>query len=112
MRNVILGIFFGLQLVGIGYSRLASTRYFSWAPFDQISFYTIEAEVNGLKLTGEEVMDRYNIPSKGRENRSIDHLFAALRQYEDTYGLPDIVHVKVSYQINGGAQRRWNYINE
>jgi hypothetical protein len=112
MRRVALGIFFGLQVVGLGYSRFVNTRYFSWAPYDQISFYTIEAEVNGLTLTAEEVSERYHIPSQGRENRSIDHLFVALSQYEETYGSMDVAHVKVRYQTNGGAQRRWNYTNE
>jgi hypothetical protein len=109
LRFVVLILFFGFQIVGIIYSRLVPERYFSWAPYDQLSFYTIEAEIEGKKLTSSEVSHRYNLPSSGRENRSISNLIGVIRQYELRYGKGEKIKVKVAYQTNGKSEKTWNW---
>jgi hypothetical protein len=47
------------------------------------------------------------MPAAGRENRSIHHLFGAIRQYESTRGRLDRVSVRVGYRTNGRPEAIW-----
>ncbi|GAB2483862.1 MAG: hypothetical protein EP311_01945 [Cytophagales bacterium] len=111
MRYWIIIAFFGLQVVGIILARFQDVRYFAWAPFDQITFYEIYAEVNGLSLSTQEVKKRYGFLSSGRENRSIHHVFDQLKQYESMIGQGDSVKVVVVYRTNGKEGESWEYRN-
>lgn len=112
MRLAVIFLFFALQLIGIAYSRFGHTRYFCWAPFDQISIYEIEASVNGRKLSPKEVRARYALEMIGRENRSIHHVFSVITQREQTYGQGDASLVRVRYQTNGKEMEEWNFSSE
>jgi hypothetical protein len=112
MRKSIVLVFFLLQIGGIIYSRFVDLRYFSWAPFDQISYYEITAKVNGVVLSPQEITRRYTIQNKGRENRSIHHVFSIINQYEESYGKDEKAVVKVVYSTNGKAEEEWNFGTE
>lgn len=112
MRRIIIFAFFLLQILGIIYSRFLDERYFCWAPFDQISYYEIIAEVNGVVFSPEEIQGRYNIPASGRENRSIHNVFSIIRQYEESYRIEDKAVVKVIYSTNGKAKEEWDFSTE
>ena len=103
-----LTLLFGVQLAGIVYARFVPTRYLCWAPYDQISFYRIEAQRESLALTPAEIEARYRIPAAGRENRSIHNLLSTIAQFETTYGRADGVRVHVRYRVNGGPEQVWN----
>ena len=109
LRRFFLLLFFAIQLVGIVYARLLPTRYLSWAPYDQISFFEIEVDVRGKRLTPGEVQARYRLPASGRENRSIHHVLDAVALYEQTYGAGDSAAVRIRYTVNRGAEDVWTY---
>jgi len=106
-RPIVLALVFAVQIAGIVHARFAVTRYLCWAPYDQISFYRIEADRRGLALSPDEIAARYRLPAAGRENRSIHHVLEAVAQYEATYGRADPVATRVSYRVNGGAEQVW-----
>ncbi len=100
-------IFFFIQVLGILAGRFTESKFFCWAPFDEISLFVIETEVNGKMLTPDEIRARYRIRPQGRENRSIHNVISIVRQYEDTYGSGELVVVKISYKINGHKKGTW-----
>jgi hypothetical protein len=91
------------------YARVAPTRYLCWAPYDRISFYTIEADRDGRPLTAADISSRYRFPSRGRENRSIYHVLNTIAQFESTYGRGDRVKVRVTYRTNGRPEQTWTH---
>ena len=106
-RIAVLGIVFAIQIAGVIYARFEPTRYLCWAPYDQISFYTIEAERAGQPLSSDEIGARYRMPASGRENRSIHHVLNSVAQFESTYGRTDRVGVRVRYRTNGRPEQTW-----
>lgn len=112
MRKIIVLIFFMVQVVGIIYSRFVDERFFCWAPFDQISLYEIQVKINSQFLSSQKIRERYNLPSIGRENRSIHNLFDIITQYEESYGKGESASILVTYCTNGKAKEEWRYIGE
>lgn len=102
-------LFFSGQLLGIMNSRFTSTNFFSWAPYDQISYYEIEVQKQGQSLSSESIRNRYHISAKGRENRSIHNIISMIRQYESTYGKGEEVSVTIFYRINGHETGTWKW---
>jgi hypothetical protein len=107
-RRLTLAVIFAVQIAGIVYARFAPTRYLSWAPYDQISFYQIDVTLHGRGLTPVEVAARYRMPASGRENRSIHHVLNTVAQYEATYGRGDGADVVVRFRVNGGQEQVWS----
>jgi hypothetical protein len=107
VRSAILALIFSVQVAGIVYARFVPTRYLCWAPYDQLTFYRIEADTLGRSLTEPAIAARYRLPPIGRENRSIHHVLNAIAQFESTYGRRDSVRVRVVYRINGGPEQTW-----
>ncbi|WP_288373750.1 hypothetical protein [uncultured Algoriphagus sp.] len=105
LRSIVLFLFFGLQVLGIVVARFHEYRFFSWAPFDELSSYEIESVLEGEKLTDSEIRDRYFIPAKGRENRSINHIFRILKKMEETHSKK--AEVTVRYSTNGKDEETW-----
>lgn len=112
MRRIILFAFFLFQILGIVYSRFLDERYFCWAPFDQISYYEVKTEVNGVLLSPQQTRGRYNLQGYGRENRSIHNVFSIIKQYENSYGKNEKAVVKVIYSTNGKAKEEWDFSTE
>ena len=109
LRRHFLLLFFALQLAGVVYARVVPTRYLSWAPYDQISFYEIEVDVRGTHLSPAEVEARYRLPASGRENRSIHHVLNAVALYERTYGAGDSAAIRIRYTVNRSEEEVWTY---
>ena len=109
LRRLFLLLFFAIQLAGLVYARTVPTRYLSWAPYDQISFFEMEVDVGGKRLTPAEVEGRYRLPASGRENRSIHHVLNAVVLYEQTYGVGDSAAIRVRYTVNRGEEEVWTY---
>lgn len=109
IRKIFLVLFFTLQIVGIIYARFTLTRYFCWAPYDQISTYEIQVHIDQKILTEQEIKFRYHIPALGRENRSIHNLITIIQTYEQTYGRKDGVNVKLIYSTNGKTPQIWQW---
>jgi hypothetical protein len=109
MRKIFIVAFFCLQLIGIVYSRFVDERYFCWAPFDQISMYEIEGNVNGVDFSREEIKKRYGLTTPGRENRSIHNVFGIIQQHERTYGKKDTVSINVTFSTNGKESKEWSF---
>ena len=102
-------VFFGLQLLGIGYARIEPTKFFCWAPYDQISEYQITVQLNDRVLTDREVRRRYRINANGFQSRSIDNVLSIIRKYERTYGKADHAIVSVNYVINQYRSGTWSW---
>lgn len=107
VRTTILAFTFSVQVAGIVYARFVPTRYLCWAPYDQLTFYRIEADTGGRPLTQPAIAARYRLPPAGRENRSIHHVLNAIAQFESTYGRRDPVRTRVVYRVNGGPEQTW-----
>lgn len=108
-RRIFLIIFFTLQVLGIVIGRFTSTKYFCWAPYDEISFYDIDVSIDGQKLDDEQISARYRKPEYGRENRSIHNLISIIKQYETTYGKGDNARVELSFIKNGHSEKTWSW---
>ena len=106
-RRLLAVAFLAAQLGGIAWARFTPTRYFAWAPYDQISLYSVEVTVDGRALAPDEVELRYGFPLWGRDNRSMHHVLDAVRQFEETYGAGDGAQVVIRYTVNGGEEERW-----
>lgn len=105
----IIFLLFLLQLTGILAGRFTDSKFFCWAPFDEISIYTVHADVDGKKLSPEEIGSRYKIRHSGRQNRSIHNIISIVRQYEATYGTDERAEVEIIYLINGHKQGSWTW---
>lgn len=111
MRGFLIYFFFGMQVFAVIYSRFQDTRYFAWAPFDQINFYEVSARKNSVELTAEEVKSRYGFLS-GRDNRSIHHVFDQIKQFETAPYILDTLEVTVRYRTNGKSPEVWTFKNK
>lgn len=107
-RMAVLGALFALQITAIVHARFVETRFLCWAPYDQTTFYRIEADRHGNALTQADIAARYRLPPSGRDNRAIHNTLLAIGQYEATYGRKDPVNVRVIYRINEGAEQTWH----
>lgn len=108
-RKIFLIVFFSLQIAGILVGRFTKTKFFCWAPYDEISFYDIDVTVDGVELGKDEITDRYRKPEYGRENRSIHNLISIIRQYETTYGKQDNAIIELSFITNGHSEKIWTW---
>ncbi|MEO0491879.1 MAG: hypothetical protein AAF081_00535 [Actinomycetota bacterium] len=112
-RLALVGSILAVQLLTVAHARTVDTRYLAWAPYDQISFYEIEVDIDGRTLDADEVVVRYRLGlwveddiAHGRENRAIAHVHSYVRRAEaDTN---DIV-VTVSSSTNGGPVEVWTW---
>ena len=100
-------LFFSLQVMGILAGRFTESKYFCWAPYDEISIYEIRVVILENDLDSDEIRRRYRKIQKGRENRSIHNLISIVRQYETTYGIQDRATVEISYVTNGHREETW-----
>lgn len=101
-----------MQVVAIGYARFTPSRFFCWAPYDQLNVYSLHVTLGSSVLSQEEAVRRYRLRGYPRENRSIEHLFQIIRQYESTYGAGDSARVVVRYVTNGHPEKIWTYPSE
>jgi hypothetical protein len=97
------------QVGAIIHARFVKTRYFCWAPYDQISLFEIYATVDGKELPPEQIKDRYRLDQQGRNNHSIANIKAHLRQYETTYGTDSTTEIHLIYSLNGTEQQEWTW---
>ncbi len=108
-KQYFVGIVFLIaQVLSIIYARVIPERFFCWAPYDQHTFYEVIVEVDGVKLTKNEIKERYKYKSLGWEPRSIYNVFNIIDQYESTYGKNENAIVQVKYSINGNLEESWN----
>ncbi len=105
--KLVLALFFGIQVVGIIIGRFTETKYFCWAPYDQITRYSISVTIDGHKLKPHEIEERYHKSASGFENRNINNLIHIIERYETTYGKTDFAKVLIDYKINGRKQQSW-----
>jgi len=106
--GIVIGLaFLGLQIGFIGYARFIPERFFSWAPYDQHSEYSIDVILGDSPLEPKEVTNRYRYRANGWEHRSINNVFSIIQQYETTYGTEDAARVTVTYSTNGHAEATW-----
>jgi len=107
--HVVGAAFLGLQLGAIVHARFVPERFFCWAPYDQHTRFAIEVEVDGRRLSREEVARRYRYRSDGWEPRAIANVFAIVRGYESNYGTDDRARVVVHYAVNGRPEATWRW---
>src|SRR5436309_6195565 len=105
MRTIAGMSILAFQLAMIVYARFVPSRYFCWAPYDVQTEYWITTVVNGRKLTGAEVRERYRRPQHGTDNRSPQHVIDILQGYEARYGGSDHAAVTMRYRVNGKEER-------
>lgn len=106
----VLGVaLIALQIAAIAYARGVEARYFCWAPYDRISLFRLDVEVDGHRLTDDAVQRRYRLRNPRRDNRSIQHLIDIVRQYETTYGRADSARIVLTYTTNGVAAPPWHW---
>jgi len=109
MRTALGVSVLAFQLVMIGYARFVPSRYFCWAPYDSQNHYEMEVTVDGKRLDGNEIRQRYRRPQKGINNRAIQHEKDIIIQYERTYGRNENAEVTLRYRTNGGEEQLWRW---
>lgn len=97
------------QVGMIVYARFVPSRYFCWAPFDIQTEYRLQVTISGRPLTGKEIRVRYRRPQNGTDNRSPQHVFDIIREYEQTYGRADHAQVVMRYRVNGKQEQTWQW---
>lgn len=109
-RTLVAGaVLLGAQVVGIGAGRLTDTRYFCWAPYDEITRFDLWVVIDGRELSPQEVKRRYRLPQATRDNRSWAHVPAIVAHYERTRGSADGAVVEYRYRVNGSESRLWRW---
>jgi hypothetical protein len=108
-RNVVLAALLGAQVVGIAAARFRPERYFCWAPYDEITRFTLVVTIDGRELSAEEIRARYRLPDSARDNRSYANVIAVIAHFERTYGAADQARVDFHYRVNGGAPQLWQW---
>jgi len=109
-NGMMLFLIFAFQVSAIVYARFHETRYFCWAPFDIQTVYAIRAfDKQGRELSKAETRDRYRMAPEGVDQRSYQHVFNAIEQYETSYGKNDGYRVKIEYTVNGGETLAWHF---
>lgn len=108
-KQYILGILFLLvQLISIIYARVIPERFFCWAPYDEHTYIEVFAEIDDIKLTKNEIQERYHYKSIGWEPRSIHNIINIINQYESTYGKEEKAIVQIIYSTNGRKNESWH----
>ncbi|MEM8706644.1 MAG: hypothetical protein AAGE98_09320 [Actinomycetota bacterium] len=103
-RRLVVAAVLTVQVVTVAYARTTDTRYLAWAPYDQISFYELDVEVDGEALSAEEIVGRYSLrlwleegAARGRENRSIAHVLTYVQRAEaDATELEIVIRASVN----------------
>ncbi len=103
------GVLMGLQVVGIVAARFTETRYFCWAPYDEITRFELRVVIDGRELSQQEVKRRYRLAQATRDNRSWAHVPAIVAHYERTRGRVDGAVVEYRYRVNGSEARLWRW---
>lgn len=93
--------------MGIAMGRILPSRYFSWAPFEETSFYEIHAELGGRALEAEAILDRWGMAQSGRNNRSIHNVISVVRWCEKRSN--DQMEVRLRFWTNGGEEQVWEW---
>ena len=97
----------GAQGVAFVYAKFVPTRYFCWAPYDQNTYYTVEAWQGERALGADEIYARYRVFAQGHNPRSYTEITHTIAQYEQTYGAGEGYRVRVIYNINGTGPQTW-----
>jgi hypothetical protein len=111
-RHVAGLVFLALQIGAILQARFIPERFFCWAPFDEHSYFRIEVEVAGRRLSRAEVEARYRYRAEGWEPRSIHNVISIVRQYESSYGRGSDARVTIRYVVNGHPEETWTWPNQ
>jgi hypothetical protein len=96
-----------LQVAGIVRGRFVDDRYFCWAPFDQVTRYSISVWVGDAALTPREIFRRYRREPVGVDNRAAYHVLDVIERVERSAAEP--ARVVVRYRVNGREEREWRY---
>jgi hypothetical protein len=96
------------QLAFIAAARTTNARYFCWAPFDMQTDYALDVSVDGVKLPPDEISERYGLPAKGTDNRSVQNLIDRVQLYEERYRAHNS-EITMKYRINGKQEQVWRY---
>jgi len=99
----------GAQIGSIVYARFIPERFFTWAPYDQQTYYTISVELPDRTLSPSAIQNRYRYRPQAWEPRNINNVISIVRQYETTYGRNDSAHVLIVYETNGRPAEVWEW---
>ncbi len=95
------------QFVGVLRGPLSRDRFFSWAPHDQRTEFTVTAR-HGLRLVmSSEIQERYGLPAV--EWHHWGNIQAVIRTAESRRPPSERWDVHLRYRVNRGAPRRWCY---
>ncbi len=112
MRRVRLALacaLLALELAGVVRARFVDTRWFCWAPHNQITEYVIEARVGEKALTEGEILTRYRLPARGLDDRCAFNVLEIVRLAEERYHRTDPARVTVIFRVNGHPPVEWRY---
>jgi hypothetical protein len=96
------------QVALITYARTTPARYFCWAPFDMQTDYVLEVNLGGVKLSPQEIAQRYRRAAKGTDNRSVQNLMDNIQLYEERVAVRK-AEITMRYSINGKQEQMWHY---
>jgi hypothetical protein len=112
MKRLAVAVIFGVQVAWVFADQIFKTRYGSWGALQALTLYDLSVQVNGRTLDLEAACARYRLDTCGLNSRSPFQIFAAIRQYETTYGKEDGARVELEYHTNRGPAQKWVFPEE
>jgi hypothetical protein len=109
MRKLVGAVYLLLQVGSLIYGRLAPSRFFTWAVFEDVTQYNIHVTIGERLLTPAEISERYHIDAAGVYENPTQDIVYIVRQYEETYGREDHSRVVLTYCADGNRTIEWKW---
>jgi hypothetical protein len=110
LRTLVAALFLAAQLGAIVYTRFTPRRFFCWSPNDTVNELHLSVELNGHRLSPQQVLARYGMKTDtATVEYPIEHVMDFVRQYETTYGRNDHARVRLSWRHNGRPEQQWQW---
>src|SRR5437868_6465626 len=107
------GILFLLtQVALVTYAHLGRSRWLCWAPNDYAVEYQLRVKARGHDLTPAEIQARYQVAEHGWYENPPENIMDVVRQFEQASGNRDTAQVRLTYRLDGGETREWQWPEE
>ncbi|HLH29975.1 MAG TPA: hypothetical protein VKY31_02155 [Terriglobia bacterium] len=105
-----LGIaFLAVQAVLVVHAQFVPARWLCWAPNDYAVEYQLNVKAHGRELNPAEIQARYHVADRGWYENPAANIMDIVRQYEATAGSKDMAMVRLTYRLDGGGTKEWQW---
>lgn len=100
-------ILLALQSVGVAWAPWSGSRFFAWAPHDQLTQFSVRAWSADNPKSPSEIAERYRLPKE--EWHHWGNLVAVIRTAEQRQPAHLRWRVALHFRVNRGEAQRWCY---